>query len=219
MTNGLAVTADPTNARMQLDLTWSYTSATISRYDPDNVWRFVRNAHPGTVTAGHWIGADYEAPLDAEVFYYVRDAATPTPTTPITSGMYTLSGNGATWLRHLTTPALSQVVHPVQPPDVTRKAIGAMFAILGRSDPIATTMARQAGNGQLILRTDTTAERLSLVRLLSDGSVLQLACPGGYGIGSLYIQPNDFTEQRISPYAPELTREYTLDFAVVAQPL
>src|SRR5674476_1515568 len=101
MTNGLAVTADPTNARFQLNLTWSYTSATISRYDPDNVWRFVRNAHPGTITSSHWVGADYEAPLDAEVFYYVRDAST---TTPITSDRYTLEGNSATWLRHLTTP-------------------------------------------------------------------------------------------------------------------
>jgi hypothetical protein len=217
MTTSLAVTADPTNACFQLDLTWTPAFApTISRYDPDNVWRFVRNAHPGTVTAGHWVGADYEAPLDAEVFYYVRDTST---TTPITSARYTLSGNGATWLRHLTTPALSQVVHPVQPPDVTRKAVGTTFFILGRGDPIATTMTRQAGSGQLILRTDTTAERLALVRLLSDGSVLQLACPGGYGIGSLYVQPLDVTETRVSPYAPELTREYTLDFAVVAQPL
>jgi hypothetical protein len=216
VTNSLVVTADPTNARFTLDLTWSYTSATISRYDPDNVWRFVRNCHPGTVTAGHWVGDDYEAPLDAEVFYYVRDAST---TTPYTSARYTLSGNSATWLRHLATPALSQVVYPVQPPDLTRKAVGTTFAILGRADPIATTMTRQSANGQLILRTDTAADRLSLVRLLSDGSVLQLACPGGYGLGSLYIQPLDFTEQRVSPYAPESTREYTLDFAVVAQPV
>lgn len=216
MTDGLAVTADPTNARLQLDLTWSGTAPTISRYDPDNVWRFVRNCHPGTLTAGHWVGSDYEAPLDAEVFYYVRDAGS---TTPITSGRYTLPGQGATWLRHLTIPALSQRIRPTQPPDLTRKAVGGTFPILGRADPVAVTMTRQSANGQLVLSTDTTAGRLTLARLLADGSVLQLACPGGYGIGSLYIQPGDLIEQRVSPYAPETTREWTLDFTVVAQPV
>ena len=51
MSNSLIATADPTNGRMVLSLIWDGASPpSISRLDPDLVWRFVRGAAPATTT-------------------------------------------------------------------------------------------------------------------------------------------------------------------------
>ena len=51
MPNSITATADPTNGRMTLSVVWTGgLPPSISRLDPDLVWRFVRGAAPATIT-------------------------------------------------------------------------------------------------------------------------------------------------------------------------
>lgn len=189
---------------------------TVSRLDPDGVWRAVRAGNPVTLVDGtSWTAVDYEAPFDRPVTYVATTGDDRDDT--LTSDLVSLPGDGYAWLRHLTDPSRSRRVHLTAAPDLDRASKSGSYPVLGRSRPVATTDARQAATGSLTVYTGTRAERDDLLALLDDGTVLQLAMPDS-SAATFYLLPGDLSEKRIGGYGPAPERLFSLDFAVVERP-
>lgn len=214
MAKTLDATPDTDNARVALELVWDGSAPTISRYDPDGIWRPVTRADPAFRTGGAWTGNDYEAPADQAVTYAVRDATGGTLMGP----KVTLPSGDTSWLKHLTNPYLSRRLHITAPPDLTRPVEQGVFTVLGRTAPVAVTTQRSSARGRLELTTSTTVERRGLEKLLDDGSTLLLATPPQYGLGTLWVAPGELEEKRVSDAAVEQTRLWTLPFVIVDRP-
>jgi hypothetical protein len=214
--SAITVTPDPYNSRVMIEATWDGPAedVSLSRYDPDGVWRYVRLGNPVEFDAGEWAGDDFEAPLDVAVKYAMRSA-----TSDITYSEATmLISQGLTWLKHPYQPALNVRVYPTEAPDVTRANPVGLFAVLGRNAPVAVTTARASDTGTLKFATSSSSEVTALRALLLDGSVLQLACPGGYGVGTFWIAAGDVVMSRYTHHAPTIERMWELTFTAVDRP-
>lgn len=210
---------------VQLALVWDDVAnpPTVSRLDPDGVYRLVRGGNPVTLDgSGHWTGYDYEPPFDVPVLYAASNGDSDDPATPdavtITSLSITLPSHGQAWLKHVLHPELSAPVMLTRLPDITRAARVGTFPVLGRSEPVAVSSPRVAPTGSLDFRTDDDDERAAIVDLLADGTVLVLITPGDTGFGSLYVMPGDLDEKRVTHLGSQTVRLWTLAFTAVDRP-
>lgn len=189
----------------------------VSRLDPDGVYRPVRAGNPVQLDGDRrWSVDDYDAPLDVPVSYVATNGVAGDDVA--TAGPVTLPSNGVAWLKHVGRPTLNQRVQLDAAPDLTRSANGALYPVLGRAAPVATTDTRSAGKGVISFHTETAAQTAAILALFADGSVLQLAMPGNSGVGSLFILPGDLTESRLTHYAAMPDRAWRLDFTVTERP-
>lgn len=214
--SAITVAQDPYNSRMVIDVTWTGPAEPVglSRFDPDGVWRFVRQGNPLTLASGAWSGSDYECPMDVGVKYAIRSA-----TSSITySNSVLLQSQGMTWIKHPYRPSLNVRVYPTAAPDMTRTAPIGVFAILGRATPVAMTTTRSADVGTLTFATSVEAENVKIRNVFADGGIVQLAFPSGYGLNAMWVVANDVTAKRVTHFAPEETRMWELTFTAVERP-
>lgn len=221
MADTLTANLFPATARASVSLSWTSApvpaTALVERVNPDGSVVPVRAADPATLVAGAWVGDDYEVPLDAP-FYY-QATSTTRPGVVLTSPLYTLVGGGATWLKHPGRPALNMKIDVARAPDWTRPVTAGVFAVLGRSRPVAVSATRGSERGDLTVNTYDEAERLSLLGLLADGGVLYLSTPDDYGLGNVYVSVGDVGERRYTHVANKQEREWTLPLTVVDRPI
>jgi hypothetical protein len=227
-TGPLVVTAQPGNnpPRVLIELTASgWGSAYIYRLDPDLRYRAVRLAEPATISAGDFIGFDYEAPFGRPVTYIARSADD--AGTGITSNTITLRVNEP-WLRHpgvpsrsmrLATGGGSTVIRQFEPEHYATQR-GVSYPI-GRPRPIVLGGgARRAAESGLTVRVRTDQERQQLLDILADDSVLLLSVPPalGWGIEQDYVSVGDVDFQRITRWAANPARDVPLPYLVVDRP-
>lgn len=218
MTETLTAVTNAALAKTTITLTWTpgVGTATIVRVSTATGTVLpVRNAEPATLTAGVWIGDDFEAPL-AENFYY--QATSVDSASIITSATYFIDAAGETMLKHPGRPALNSWVHLEAGPDLERPIMQGVHDVLGRRMPIAVSMRRSSERGTLQLITFTDAERAALLLLTDDGTPLLFSTSLVYGFSNVYVAVGDLTEKRASSSAVEQTRRWDLPFVVVDRP-
>lgn len=189
-------------------------TATVERVDDaTGAVSPVRNAEPAALSGGRWTGGDFEAPFDRPIHYRTTIAGT-----VLVSGTVALDSSGRTWLRHPGQPSRNVELRPDGPPNLTRPIKQAVFDVLGRVAPVAVSMLRNSERGEIVVSTDTDAERVAMVAILADGSPLLLSTPEGYGLGSMYVAVGDVEERRPTRLVTEATRLFALPFVVVDRP-
>jgi hypothetical protein len=212
----ITVMPDPYNSRVTIDCVWTGPAepVALSRYDPDLEWRYVRQGNPLTFTAGAVTVDDFECPLDVGVKYAMRSE-----TSAITYSEATLLlSQGLSWIKHPYDPSRNVRIYPTEAPNMTRTAPVGLFPILGRSTPVAVTTARGADVGTLKFATASSTENDAIRHLLSDGGIVQLAFPSGYGVRALWAACSELVENRLTHYAIEPSRIWELSFTAVERP-
>lgn len=217
--SSIVVSANVDAAAVDIGLDWDDVEhpPTVSRLDPDGVWRPVRAGNPVTLVDGTWNATDYEPALDVPIFYSASSLDADGVEQSIDADPVVVQSFGVAWMRHLATPSLSIRVHLTIAPDLTRASQSHAYAVLGRADPVAVVDVRQAATGTLSIYTGTLAERRALLALLADGSVLHLAMPASSDV-SCYLLPGDLDETRVTGYGPAQERLWSLAFSVVERP-
>jgi hypothetical protein len=217
MVAAITATADIPNSRVSLAVTGaSGATGYIRRTNPDGTAATVRNGEPATFTAGAWSDYDYEAPMDLAVTY--QALSSDQTTVQATSSSVTLASNDKTWLKDPTVPALNFVLKVTSMGDLTRDLPTGVFFVAGRTYPVVTTGHRFAPTGDLVVYTETFAERQAMLNILSTGRVLQLSTPDGYGLGAYYVGVGAVVEHRPTAIADNPVRHWTLPLTVTDRP-
>lgn len=214
----LAATVAPETASVTLALDWTGgpATATIYRVDTGASRTPVRGGEPAALSAGQWVGTDYEAPLDEQVTYIAVDG---TGTIGASSPAVVLPSGGQSWLRHPGQPTLSRPVDVAVQDAETRGIAQGVFNIHGRTNPVVVSGRRQGVVTTMTINTATEAETQALWDLLDDGSVLLLTAPGGYGWGSRYVAVGEASAARNSRVASTQRRVFTLPITVTDRPV
>jgi len=215
-----SVEADHTPPRVRLDVndtTGTVPSVTITRLDPDSVYRKVRTSDdaPLPLSGGLATIYDYEAPFGYALTYMTDLAGSPTATVQIDSAQ--------SWLVHLGVPSRSCPIEfaPGSFTTVTRTVPQGVFVVLERPDPVvASGGARLLGASQFVLMTETISDLAALDLLFSDGSTLFLNVPPslGYDVDSMYVAPGDVVFGRPSSVATHKDRTITVPYQTVGRP-
>lgn len=221
----LTVTAtehpETTPPSVRLDITASgtptVTSATVFRTDVGGRTYPVRTSDGGALPVSGGVATlwDYEIPYGTTSVYSV--AATGATTVTDTALLNVTSP----WLVHPGVPSRSRPISVAEFGEVVRTADRGVFAVIGRSDPIAISGgARNAGAGVLEVWTDTDSERVALELLLSDSTPLLLNMPASlsWGVESCYVSIGDVTAARPVVYAGQPRRDWSLPYQIVSRP-
>ncbi|MFD8315898.1 hypothetical protein [Kitasatospora purpeofusca] len=176
-----------------------------------------------TTTGDVTVVEDYESPLGRPVAYYVRawTASTPTDWVDATAGWLTLEHPDvlAVVLKDPSIPSRTTTVVVTTMPAWKRQARQAAHQVRGRPRPVVLTDVRSARTGSVVLSTASGVEREALVWLLESGHTLLAQWPSGWGEPDTYLQVGDVDEARLSEYAPQPDREWTLELTEVDRPI
>lgn len=174
-------------------------------------------------SGGHPLGTgtldDYEAPMDIDLTYRVLQLDPASTEDALVLAGYRLDSDGWSWLKDPALPFRNVRLDEVTTIEAETFASRAgIFDVIDRARPVVVAARRQDRTTQLDLTTESDAQRLSMVSLLSTGQVLLLATPGAYGWGNEYVHVGDVVEARIG-MASEPSRRWTLPVAVVDRPI
>lgn len=125
---------------------------------------------------------------------------------------------GAVWLKDIGRPFLNRPVSVVMPDEniVTRDARDGVFAIVGRSAPIAVTDVRGPRAWPLLIQCHSTAEADAVDLMLSTGDPMFVHVPAGCQVPGGYVRIGN-TSQAWHPLRPEQSL-FTLPVSNVAAP-
>ncbi|MFI8084360.1 hypothetical protein ACIF6L_26600 [Kitasatospora sp. NPDC086009] len=229
---GLAAWAAPTPAgygaavHLQGLTTGGRTRWGLWRTGPDGAQTPVRG-YGGDLAAETTTGAvtvveDYEAPLDVPVTYYVKAWTPPgTDTVTYTSAPVTVAHPSelGVVLKDPSIPSRNLVATVVTVPTWQRQARQGVHNVRKRVRPVILTDVRASRTGTLVLSTQTDAERAAVWWLLESGHTLLAQWPASWGLEDIYVQVGDAEEGRLSEYAPQPDREWTLALTEVDRPI
>lgn len=192
----LSATVQPDLGYVNLQLNGVTPQTTVGVYRIDGAGNFtaIRNGDPAPIDGQSWFGQDYEAPLDVNVYYTVRD---PLANNALIadSQVVNLASGGRPWLGHPGKPSLNMRPTVGSFTPGTRASRAAIHDVIGRNYPVAQTLRRASLAGTMMLRLSGTDELNALHSILDDGHVLLLRAPStwvGLGAnGSRYIQVGD----------------------------
>jgi hypothetical protein len=167
---------------------------------------------------------DDEAPLGVPFTYTLYADGNPVTTSSEFQfdGPWTADGVPAwAWLRHLSLPSLSVPVAISALPTMTRTGRSGTFYPLGSGRPVVTSWPRGGREGELELVTLTDAGRQALLRLLDDGTPLQLATDSYFSVdeSGLYMAVTDVVEERPVDTGIDQARWLRLTFIEVDAPV
>ena len=214
------VLPDQAGVRLAIDFsTEGATKVSVGRMDPTGFVSLIRAGDQVLLTAGKASVDDYEAPLDVPVYYTAtKTQPAPPPAATANSATVTIPSSGRTWLKDPARPSRNMVVPIVTSVQtLTRPSRAGVFPILERSTPIVVTNMRQSPVGAAVFHTLTSAQRTSMVDILSPGSILLLQTDPRFGWNTAYIHVGDVVEARVG-LATEPARQWTLPFTVVDRP-
>ena len=211
--------------RVQLAVTDSGTPAlfatTVTRLDPDGVWRNVRttDGNPLTLTTSgsNRVGtlSDYEAPYGTPVKFSTIESPA-TQSSPVTVN------ETRVWLIDPGVPALSVPISVASFGTVTRPVQRGVFHPMGRGYAVVQTDGRRDAPESVVeVRTDTLPELAALRALLSGAGALLLNVPASlnWGVDTCYVSIGDVEEARLVDYAAEPKRYVSLPYVVVDMPI
>ncbi|MFI6444711.1 hypothetical protein [Kitasatospora sp. NPDC050543] len=174
-----------------------------------------------TITSDLAVAEDYEAPLGVAVSYYAKVWTIGTDWIAYTSDQLTVPALGelTVLLKDPVIPARNLALVVTTLPTWKRSARQGVHAIRGRARPVILTDVRAARAGSLTLSTATEAERDALWWLLDSGHTLLAQWPSTWSEPDTYLQVGDAEETRLSDYAPQPDRGWTLELTEVDRPV
>lgn len=215
----LDATVDSTNRWVVLTLTATgMTKATIYRSSADGT-QAVRGAF-NVDAPGSLVVADYEAPQGVPLSYFAR---TTDGTGSYDSSIATTSGvidRGGDVVFGLANPLAWLPLNIIGIKSLTYESDMKLVNVLGRRDPIAVSDVRKFPSGTLEVYTLDDAERLALLSLLNDSSVMAFSpSDPSYGFSDVwYFAVGKVTESRVSPFGAEQARKFSLEVTRIAPP-
>ncbi|MFD5384237.1 hypothetical protein ACFWMG_04570 [Streptomyces sp. NPDC127074] len=173
------------------------------------------------ITSGEVIVEDYEAPLGVPVSYYAETLAvgSQTPAYQSTDTVTLDPGDrNEAWLKDPGEPQRNLRVLVERAPDWQRSIEQAEYRVRGRRNSVVLADVRAGLEGDLQIWTRSDEERAALHWLLDSGSTLLCQAVPGMGVDDMYVAVGQVTEARVSGYAPELWRAWTLPLKAVDMP-
>lgn len=174
-----------------------------------------------TTTTETFVVEDYEAPLNVPVSYYaeVRDGAALSQS--YAAGPVTLTHADANeaWLKDPANPQRNLKVLVRKAPDWQRAISQSEYRVRGRRNSVILSDVRGGLEGDLVVWSRTDDERAALHWLLDSGNVLLWQAAPGMGVADMYVAVGQASENRVTTYAPELWREWTLPLQQTDQPV
>ncbi|NWF25229.1 hypothetical protein HW130_02950 [Streptomyces sp. PKU-EA00015] len=165
---------------------------------------------------------DYEAPLET-AFYYLSESrnSSGVVTATRTTDTVTIPHEDANvaWLKDPGNPQRNTVVLVKSAPSWQRQIGQAEYRVRGRRNSVTHSDVRGGLEGDLVIWTRTDAERAALHWLLDSGNVLLWQAAPGMGVSDMYVTVGQITEGRITDYAPEQWREWTLPLRQTDMPV
>lgn len=165
---------------------------------------------------------DYEAPLGVPFSYRAEYYH---PTTGALAGYATLSpltidpGDvNYGWLKDPIRPQVNRRVLIKQAPDWGQPIDQSVNRVRGRQNAVILSGVRQGREGSLLFWTQDDAEREAVRFLLATGSVLLWQSAPGMGEDDVYVSVAASAFPRVSPWAPDPWREWTLPLTEVDRP-
>lgn len=166
-----------------------------------------------TITDTVIVVEDYEAPLKT-AFSYLSESrnSSGVVTATRTTGTVTIphADVNEAWLKDPGNPQRNTVVLVRSAPSWQRPIGQAEYRVRGRRNSVTHSDVRGGLEGDLVIWTRTDAERAALHWLLDNGDVIFWQAAPGMGVDDMYVSVGAVTEGRITTYAPELWREWTL---------
>ncbi|MGW7657789.1 hypothetical protein ACWGJ7_38875, partial [Streptomyces tendae] len=173
------------------------------------------------ITADEVIVEDYEAPLGVAVSYYIETLA-PGSQTPGYQGTDTVTLNpgdaNEAWLKDPGQPQRNLKVLVAKAPDWQRSIEQAELRVRGRRNSVILSDVRGGLEGELAIWTRSDDERDALHWILDSGNVLLWQSVPGMGVSDMYVAVGQTTEARVTGYAPEPWRAWTLPLRQVDMP-
>ncbi|WP_431781699.1 hypothetical protein [Streptomyces chumphonensis] len=164
---------------------------------------------------------DYEAPLGVPV-RYVADFTDEsgadvgerrTDTVTIDPGDVNLA-----WLKDVILPHRNAQVVVQRAPDWARPIEQGVYRVRGRRNAVVHADVRGGLEGPLSVWTRSDEERAALHWLLDSGHTLLWQAAPGMGVEDVYVQVGEVTEARVSGFASEAWRVWTLPLTQVDMP-
>ncbi|MFE9003072.1 hypothetical protein ACFYOY_13165 [Streptomyces sp. NPDC007875] len=198
---------------------------TIYRVLPDGSRTLVRGPSglylQTPITSDEVIVEDYEAPLGVTVSYYI-ETLTPGSQTPEYQNTVTttlaLGDRNECWLKDPGQPQRNLKVLVAKAPDWQRSIEQAELRVRGRRNSVILSDVRGGLEGDLTIWTRSDDERDALHWILDSGNVLLWQSVPGMGVADMYVSVGQITEARVTGYAPEPWRAWTLPLRQVDMP-
>ena len=219
----LTVTRDPTRESALIEIegmTPATVTFTLERSSPSGNVVDVRGA-VNVPTGGEpdAIVRDWEIPFGVPVvylctFYDAQEAVVETATAP-----FTLDYEGCpAWLVDLAEPtnSLAVTIETFSPLDFAVAA--GVMRVLERRAPVLVTLPAWTPESELVLLTDTLAERDAMRMILGSGYPVLLRTVPEQGIGNMYLGVTDFKEERFLSLGVAAPRRWTVATVQVERP-
>lgn len=165
---------------------------------------------------------DYEAPLGVPFSYRFEfySATTGLLTQWEVTGTYMIDpgDRNYVWLKDPARPQLNRRVLVKQAPDWQQPIDTQVYRIRGRQNAVVLSGVRSGREGSLVVWTQSDDERDGLRFLLATGNVLLWQAAPGMGEPDVYVSVAEIQLPRVSTYAPESWREWTLPLTEVDRP-
>lgn len=212
----LTPTFDTTLSRVRLAATvlTGATTALFERSKNGLLWTTVRAGAAVAVSGGAANLDDYE--FDANALNYYRVTGSPggvTFTATITPVQ------DAVWVKSITRPFLNQPILVVDHGTIVRPSRAGLFAVIGRTYPVAVTDTRLSRVFDLTVKTETVelADSLELVFASGDPLLIQVPATGPYAtVPGGYVSIGDIARDRFGKQSAR--RWFTLPCTEVAAP-
>lgn len=164
---------------------------------------------------------DYEAPLGVPVSWYaeVRDGTTVDQVYSVGPVTLLHADANEVWLKDPGNPQRNLKVLVKTGPDWQRPITQAEHRVRGRRNSVVLSDVRGGLEGDLVIWTRTDDERAALHWILDAGNVLLWQAAPGMGVADMYVNVGGVTEARITTYAPEQWREWTLPLRQADMPV
>lgn len=213
----LALTSEPTFARIKIDLTGNAGPATtdklqLERLLPGGDWEPVRTGEPDGIETGTSATIyDYEVPNGTTATYRTRAIHLYGDFLAFSAWSATADSSWSSadvWLKHPTKPSLSRKMDVYSQPGYERDARQTIFLPLGRTDPVVVSDTRLTARGEIVFSLDTKAIQDGLDLLLDDNVPLLLQMPTTHNWPDRWVMLGTQARAR---YDDKLKIEPTLD--------
>lgn len=200
-------------------------TVTLWRVTPDGIRTLVRG--PDGLMEGVALGSellvveDYEAPLGVPVYYRMEALqADGTPGSYRSTAPVTVPAGDRqwAWLKDPAYPHRSTRVLVERAPDWQRPIQQTEYRVRGRRNAVVHSDVRGGLEGTLTVWTTSDEHRARLHWLLDSGHVLLVQAAPGMGVEDVYAAVGEVTESRVTTYAPEPWRTWSLPLMQVDMP-
>ncbi|MFG3046218.1 hypothetical protein ACGFZR_14980 [Streptomyces sp. NPDC048241] len=174
------------------------------------------------ITTDAMVIEDHEAPLTADVAYYIEirnSTGTVTSTRSSPNVTLGLSDINLAWLKDPGNPQRNVLVMVQRAPEWQRPIDQTAYVVRGRRNKVVLSGTRQGLEGDLPIWTRSDEEREALHLLLNSGNTLLWQAAPGMGVTDMYVAVAQITEQRVGGTAQEPWRAWTLPLTETDMPV